>query len=154
MLKKVMLPTNRDYYIMSCLIKDGKKRYVIMSDLSDEELNTLRKLQSCTICRGEKKFKLKPDNVVCFGDVDLSDNSKDSNLIAKCRLLKTNMGKIFVIPSNYSYEEHCYYIDEDNIKKQYDTLDIQLITKYAHGMIGKPKQIVIFTKTMKQSEKL
>lgn len=121
-----------------------------MTELSEQDELKLDKEKAIVLDRGELSFLIGPEDVLVYGEVDLTTNSKDYKQIDKLRVYDRTAGLGITIPAHYDYERHA---GVKRIGSRYvqwfDTISLAKAAQYAHGFLNKPKRIVIFKKTVK-----
>lgn len=118
----------------------------ITQELEDTIDAVLQKRGNFTLIIGKTVFDIPAKNICFYGDVDFTDDSEDLEQISEANWL--NSIKIGVkIPSNYDYETHTCKSDLEKYYKYHETFNPALVVQYKHGMLGKPKKVIIFKYT-------
>lgn len=128
------------FYVMVSL-----SRYsVILTSLTEEEEDMLDKDCVIKVERNGMKFRISPDDLIAYGEIDFSTGSDDYNTIQDFAYLDHlgMLGKS--VPARYNYREHCTYAEPGKRYQTYDTTDPAILAQYAHAFIGKPERSIIF----------
>lgn len=118
---------------------------VILTSLTEKEEDILDKGCVIKIERSGINFRISPDDLIAYGEIDFSTGSDDYNTIQDFVYLDHlgMLGKS--IPARYNYKEHCCYSPVGCKHYQtFDTTDPAKVAQYAHAFIGKPKRSIIF----------
>lgn len=141
------MPTTTDYYILTSRITySGNKEKIILTHITEEEEAVLDSGENLEIVRGVRKFNIHANNIYCYGDIDLREGSDDSKEIATFDFLDYLNGVGIKIPSDYNYENHECHSPIDRYRIT-ETWRPEVLTRYAHGCLGKPKKILLFIET-------
>ena len=141
--KKVQMPSDRAYYVMSSHSSSNKvKESIIIIPISEDEEQKLDRGGLHAI-RDNQEFYILSKNVICYGEIDFSNSSEDMNTIANMNWLDYLGLQGVTVPSDYDYEEHCCYPPGKYIRF-YDTTNPAIVARYAHACLGKPKRCCIF----------
>ena len=132
----------KEIHTMAYLFKGARQYAVIMTYLTKDEEDRLDKRESFTIERGGKTLPVGPANVKYYGEIDFRNGSDDYKVLEESRLFFPMEFQGVSIPANYDYNLHCCY-SEERKSKWFDTVNAALICQYAHGIINKPKRVVI-----------
>ena len=138
------MPTTEHYYVVNSRITNTKrKELVILTYLTPEEENELDENNKVTLTRANQTFSIRKNNIYCYGDVDLKEGSDDSHEIANFDFLDYLNGIGVKIPSDYDYEHH---VCRSTINKYRitETWRPDVLVRYAHGCLNKPKKILLF----------
>lgn len=93
--------------------------------------------------RGEQVFKLFPNRIYAYGDIDFSTNSNDYKELATFAWLDHYGFKGKPIPAKYNYDKHiCLGTSKGYLHTE--TYKSEVLAQYCHGCLGKPKRTVIF----------
>ena len=114
-----------------------------MTYLADAEEQQLDKGKHGTLNRAIASFQVHGNNIYCYGEVDFHEGSDDCKQIATFTFLDYLGWKGIVLPSDYHYDTHeCH----STLKtyRWYETWRPDVLAKYAHGCLNKPKRIVLF----------
>lgn len=143
-MKEIQMPIWKDYHILNSRRDDRNNTIMTcMSYLTVDEETVLDKNETLTIVRGDAKFVIKPNDVYCYGSVDLNTNSNDYNIIEDFDFLDYLGSVGLKIYADYNYETHtcrtpinrCRWTETHNPAK---------VVQYAHGVLGKPERIILF----------
>lgn len=140
----IKLPIRKDYYsIISKLTVDKRNESVVISYLTEEEEKKIDKHEDISIKRGNLVFNIKPEDIYCYGNIDFNNGSQDMDIISSFTWLDHLTLRGVCVPANYNYEKHeCKSINRKPM--WYDTTKNEVVAKYAHGFINKPKLTIIF----------
>ena len=134
----------KHYHTMGCLIKTGGRvSPIIMAPIDEIEEHALDERTSFTITRGDTTFVIGPTNVKYYGTIDFHSGSEDYAILEESTLFHTMGFQGAAMPANYDYEKHCCYSDRMRAL-WFDTVNAAMLGQYAHGILGKPKRVVIF----------
>lgn len=118
-----------------------------MTSITEEEEQQLDDGKELILKRGNISFRIHCNNIYCYGEVNFNKGSDDCNQIATFDFLDYLDWKGIVIPSDYDYEHHechsplkCYRWTE--------TWRPDVLARYAHGCLNKPKHIVLFRRLL------
>uniref|UniRef100_A0AAU8MJT9 Uncharacterized protein n=1 Tax=Geladintestivirus 5 TaxID=3233137 RepID=A0AAU8MJT9_9CAUD len=141
------MPIFQDYYILISRTDTSHKEQVIMTYITEEEEQKLDEGKELILKRGNASFQIHGNNVYCYGEVDFHKGSDDCKQIATFNFLDYLGWKGIVIPSDYDYDLHechsplkCYRWTE--------TWKPDVLVRYVHGCLNKPKRIVLFRKLL------
>lgn len=119
------------------------KEVFMIVGITEKEYNSLKHGDDITIKRGEEKFDIVSDNVLCFGEIDFREGSDDCKELDTFDWLDNLSAKGICIPSRYNYNRHeCV-----SPTKKYlwtETFRNSTLCRYLHGCIGKPQFTLIF----------
>ena len=140
----IKLPVREDYYsLVSKKLLDRRTESVVMTYITEEEEEVIDAGKTITIKRSNLSFTIKPSNIYCYGEIDFSNNSEDMDIISTFTWLDHLLIRGVCIPSNYNYDKHeC--ISRNKQPMWYDTTKCEVLAKYVHGCLGKPKRTLIF----------
>lgn len=148
-----MLPTKEDYYLICRFVNNkGQLVNVIVTYLTDEEEELYEKKYIIELKRGKHVFTISDNNIYCYGDIDLSKDSEDSEALQDLPILNSLKGIGVKLPANYDYETHSCTSDTKYVK-YYESWNILDIIKYAKGCLNKPNKLVIFNYVFNRSTK-
>lgn len=118
---------------------------IYMTDINIADEETLKHGEPIYIERDGIKFSIDPRNVYCYGETDFEDeNSEDLEYIDTFNWFDCLVEKGVMIPSNYDYKTHTA-ISDLKIPRWTETFSPAKVTQLVHGMLGKPKRIIIFS---------
>lgn len=138
------MPLSTEYVIVNSRIeRNGLKEVIIMTYLTEEEEKALDDGKRIKVKRSKRTFVIDPGMIYCYGDVDFREGSDDCDVIDSFSFLDY-LGAVGIrIPSDYHYDTHechsplkCYRYTE--------TFRPSVLCRYCHGVLGKPKNIVLF----------
>jgi len=137
-----------EHYRDICVIYSNFDRYagitaILLTYLTEEEEQELEEKQVITINRKNKEYTIYNRSIYCFGDVDFSNSSDDYYDIAELNILSNLTFAGIKIPANYDYINNSIKSDT-NYVKWYDTVYIEDVVQYCHGLLGKPKKVLLF----------
>lgn len=143
-MKEIQMPIWKDYHILNCR-KDDKKHVIMtcMTYITIDEEKVLDNNHVLTIVRGDTKFVINPNDVYCYGSVDLRTNSNDYNIIEDFDFLNYLGDVGLKIYADYNYETHTCKTPINRCRYT-ETWNPAEIVQYAHGVLGKPERIVLF----------
>lgn len=133
----------KDYHTMAYLFKGGRRVAVIMSYINEVEEKALDNKESINLNRGDRNFLLTRTNVIHYGEVDFNKGSDDYAVLEDSKLFFSLELSGVWVPANYDYENHLA-LSDINRPRWYDTVNAAIICRYGHGILNKPKRIVIF----------
>jgi len=116
---------------------------IYMTHINEEEEAIIDSGDILFITRDGIGFSIIPRNIYCYGEVNFDDHSSDLDTIDGFNWFSGMIDKGVVIPSNYDYETHSALSD---LKKPRwtETFSPAVAAQITHGMLGKPKRIIIF----------
>lgn len=129
---------------------DNNGVQVIMAGITEEQEKDLDNGKIITIETSIGCFDVNPDMCYCYGELDLSPNSKDINRIYEAHWFDNFNTNIHLV-SEYDYETHSVTSDIPG-GRWYESFNPKHYIPYLHGCIGKPKRIVIFKDYFKKLE--
>ena len=141
------MPIFQDYYILVSRTDARRKEQIIMTYLTEEEEQNLDDGKELILKRGNSSFRVHCNNIYCYGEVDFHEGSDDCKQIATFNFLDYLDWKGIVIPSDYHYDTHeCH----SPIKSYriYETWKPDVLSRYAHGCLNKPKRVVLFRRLL------
>ena len=139
----------RDYFVMTSHFSNSiEKELIIMIPISEKEENSLD--NGNLVCnRGGFKYYIDSSQVICYGEIDFSDNSDDFKVISAMNWLDHLTQQGIRVPSDYNYKEHCCY-SPIKFCRYYDTTNPAIVSQYAHACLGKPQRVCIFREKRKK----
>ena len=137
------MPIDATYKVIAVKPAVVNKELFIITGISELECKKLKALNNLNIVRGNCKFHITPDDVLCYGDIDFHEGSDDCKELDTFNWLEHLGAKGVGIPSRYNYDRHeCsspmnkYLITE--------TFRNSTLCRYLHGCLGKPQFTLIF----------
>ena len=131
------MPSDRTYYVMTSHSSNNKdKKSIIMIPISEAEEQELDN-GSLNVVRDNREFSILAKDIICYGEIDFSNDSEDMDTIANMNWLDHLNFQGITVPSDYDYEEHCCYPPGKYIRF-YDTTNPAIVARYAHACLGKP----------------
>ena len=137
------MPVDPTYKVISVHSNFYVKELFIITGITELEHKKLKNLNDLHIVRGNCRFHITPDDVLCYGDIDFHEGSDDCKELDTFNFLEHLIAKGIGIPSRYNYDKHeCtspmnrYLITE--------TFRNSTLCRYLHGCLGKPKFTLIF----------
>lgn len=141
------MPIFQNYYVLISYIDKKHKELVVMTYINEEEEQKLDNGEEVKINRGDKTFIIHRNNVYCYGEVDFRKGSEDCEEIANFSFLNFLGYKGVVIPSDYDYEHHeCH--SPIKYYRWTETWRPDVLARYAHGCLNKPKRIALFKRVI------
>lgn len=139
----IKMPLVKDYVSIVCKKEKTLTTGIIMTYITDEDEKTLDAHNNLSLKRGNTIFKIPPENVYCYGNIDLNRNTEDYDVISTFNWLDHLSIRGICVPSNYDYKTHTC---KSNLRvpRWYDTTKPEVVTQYCHGLLNKPEKIVIF----------
>lgn len=116
---------------------------LVMIEISEEEEILLNKQIGLSLNRGGLLFNINPDNCLCYGECDLSPNSKDLEDLCSGHWYKRLNIRHFM-PANYDYATHTGHSD-NKTGQWFDSEIPRTYLPYLYACLNKPKRICIFT---------
>lgn len=140
----IKLPVREDYYtIVDKTNIDKRHESVMISYITEEDEKAIDNGFSIAIKRGNLMFHIDPEDIYCYGDINFANGSKDMDVISSFNWLDHLGLRGICVPANYNYNKHeCKSINKKPM--WYDTTKPEVVAKYAHAFIGKPKLTIIF----------
>lgn len=143
------MPTRTDYYVItSRSFSSANKELIVMIPISEEEETKLDKGHLCCE-RGNIKFDIYASDIICYGEIDFSNNSDDLKVISTMNWLDHLSLHGICVPSDYNYEEHCCYSPIKTFR-YYDTMNPAIVARYVHAYLGKPQRCCLFRERKKK----
>lgn len=141
------MPIFQNYYVLTSYIDKKHKELVVMTYINEEEEQKIDEGEKVTINRGDKTFIVHHNNIYCYGEVDFRKGSEDCEEIANFSFLNFLGSKGVVIPSDYDYERHeCH--SPIKYYRWSETWRSDVLARYAHACLNKPKRIVLFKRVV------
>lgn len=137
------MPVDSTYKIISTHLSPVNKEIFIITGIKEIECKKLKNLEDLHIIRGNCKFNITPDDVLCFGDIDFHEGSDDCKELDTFNFLEHLGAKGVGIPSRYNYDKH----ECTSPIKSYlmtETFRNSTLCRYLHGCLGKPQYTLIF----------
>ena len=137
------MPVDPTYRVISVHNNPSVKELFIITGISELEHKKLKNLNDLNIVRGNFKFHITPDDVLCFGDIDFHEGSDDCKELDMFNWLEHLGAKGVSIPSRYNYNNH----ECTSPMKHYlytETFRNSTLCRYLHGCLGKPQYTLIF----------
>ena len=139
----IPMPVDMSFKTISVHVSPGVREQFIITGITEKENAAIKRSENIDITRGEFKFHITPDDILCFGDIDFSDGSEDLKELDTFNWLEHLGMKGVTIPGNYDYEEHTCYSNKSVIMHR-ETFRNSVLCQYLHGCLGKPKYTLIF----------
>ena len=137
------MPVDPTYKVISVHENHNVKELFIITGITELEHKKLKNLNDLHIIRGDCKFHITPDDVLCYGDIDFHEGSDDSKELDTFNWLEHLGAKGIGIPSRYNYDKHeC--TSPINKCLTTETFRNSVLCRYLHGCLGKPKFTLIF----------
>lgn len=137
------MPIDPTYKVISTRKNAVVKELFIMTGISELECDKLKSLNDLNIVRGDFKFHITPDDVVCYGNIDFHEGSEDCDQLDTFNWLDDLGIKGVSIPSRYNYDKHeCVSPNKSYLWTE--TFRNSTICRYLHGCLGKPEYTLIF----------
>ena len=141
------MPIFQDYYVLISRIDKSCREQVIITYITEEEEQQLDKGKQVTLNRGNTLFQVHGNNIYCYGEVDFHEGSDDCKQIATFNFLDYLGWKGIVLPSDYHYDTHeCH--SPLRSYRWYETWQPDVLARYAHACLNKPKRIVLFKRVV------
>lgn len=143
----IQLPDDFEYQIIN--ITDGVLNRTIyhITGITENEYHAIKKGDTITINRGPHIFKIIPEHILCFGEIDFNKNSDDCEVLDTFKWLNNLILCGKHMPSRYDYETHTCTSPTSKMLWT-ETFEISTYCRYLHGCIGKPKLTLIFKQTI------
>ena len=137
------MPIDPTYKVISTRKTGNTKELFIMTGINELECKKLKNLNDLNIVRGDSKFHITPDDVICYGNIDFYEGSEDCNQLDTFNWLDNLGVKGIPIPSRYNYDKHeC--ASPNKFYLSTETFRISTLCRYLHGCLGKPEFTLIF----------
>lgn len=118
-----------------------------MTYITEEEEQELDKNNTLTLKRNNIIFQIHSNNVYCYGEVNFKEGSDDCKQIATFNFLDYLGWKGIMLPSDYHYDTHECHSPLTSYR-WYETWQPDVLARYAHGCLNKPKRIVLFRRLL------
>lgn len=141
------MPIFQDYYVLISRIDTNHREQVIMTYIMEEEEQELDKNNTLTLNRNNIVFQIHSNNVYCYGEVNFKEGSDDCKQIATFNFLDYLGWKGVMLPSDYHYDTHECHSPLTSYR-WYETWQPDILARYAHGCLNKPKRIVLFRRLL------
>lgn len=143
MVYTIPMPVDPTYKVIGVHQNPNANELFIMTGISELEYKKLKKLNELHIVRGNCKFRITPDDVFCYGDIDFHEGSDDCKELDTFNWLDNLDSRGIRIPSRYNYDKHeC--ISPINKYLITETFRNSTLCRYLHGCLGKPQYTLIF----------
>ena len=116
---------------------------VIMASITEKQEKEIDKTGSLVIKLGAGYYNVTPKSIIGYGNIDFTDGSDDMIYLSEQRFLDHLIERGIWVPARYNYDEHCCY-SKCRKPEYFDTTRPELLCKYVHAMLGKPKTVLIF----------
>ena len=137
------MPIDPTYKIINTRYGPGIKEVIIMTGITKNEYEKIKRSEDLYITRGNNKFRIMCDDIFCYGDIDFHDGSEDSEQLDTFNWLDDLGSKGINIPSKYDYETHTC-IPFGKFITYTETFRPSTLCRYFHGCLGKPQYTLIF----------
>lgn len=141
------MPIFQDYYILISRIDINRREQVIMTYITEEEEQELDERNELTLKRNNIVFQIHSNNVYCYGEVNFKEGSDDCKQIATFNFLDYLGWKGIMLPSDYHYDTHECHSPLTSYR-WYETWQPDILARYAHGCLNKPKRIILFRRLL------
>ena len=141
------MPIFQDYYILISRIDINRREQVIMTYITEEEEQELDERNELTLKRNNIVFQIHSNNVYCYGEVNFKEGSDDCKQIATFNFLDYLGWKGIMLPSDYHYDTHECHSPLTSYR-WYETWQPDVLARYAHGCLNKPKRIILFRRLL------
>lgn len=139
----INMPVDRTYKVIIANDNRSYKELYVMTGINELEYKKLANLNDLNINRGNCRFHITPDDVLCYGDIDFHDGSEDCKTLDTFNILDSLTSKGVPIPSRYNYDKHECTSDR-KFYKVTETFKVSVLCRYLHGCLCKPKYTLIF----------
>lgn len=139
----INMPVDHSYKVIIANDNRSYKELYIMTGINELEYKKLANLNDLIINRGNCRFHIAPDDVLCYGDIDFHNGSEDCETLDTFNILNNLTFKGIPIPSRYNYDKHECTSDK-KFYKVTETFKVSVLCRYLHGCLGKPKYTLIF----------
>lgn len=139
------MPIHSDYHILCSNRTSHRCVITVMTYITEEEENLIDNLKDKTLqlTRGNRVFDVRMNQIHCYGEVDF-ENQDDLDTIDGFKFLDFLGGVGIHIYSRYNYKTHSCSSPKRNALWT-ETWSPAELAKYAHGFLGKPQRIILFT---------
>lgn len=150
MIYKIALPTYPNYHILDINKTSAGIKKIIMIPISEEEEAIIDNIGKNIISftRGKYIFSVSVNDVYCYGETDFNDESILAK-IDKFNFLNYLGFAGVPINANYDYETHSC-MSTKNKCLWAETWSPAELSKMAHGYLGKPERILLFSQLIKK----
>ena len=140
----IPMPIREDYYVISSRKNNAvSKEIFIMTGITEKEYHNIKHGNNISFERGDCKFHVNNDNVLCFGKIDFREGSEDCKTLDTFNWLDDLGVKGVFIPSRYNYDRHeCVSPIKSYLFTE--TFKISTLCRYLHGCLNKPALTLIF----------
>lgn len=139
----IQMPTDKTYRVISLRKTPIYKELFIITGISELEYKKIKASDNLNIIRGNVKFNITPDDVLCYGDIDFHNGSEDCDTLDTFNWLEQLYVKGICIPANYDYDNHQCVTKYKRIMYT-ETFKNSVLCRYYHACLGKPKYTLIF----------
>ena len=140
------MPIDPTYKVISSRKAGNVNELFIITGISELECKKLKSLNDLNIVRGNSKFHITPDDVLCYGDIDFHEGSEDCEQLDTFNWLDNLGTKGISIPGRYNYDKHeC--TSPNKFCLWTETFRNSALCRYLHGCLGKPQYTLIFRET-------
>lgn len=143
----IPMPICQDYHILLNIRTNLGNKQVIMTYITEKEEAKIDKNETIVIHRGKHTFTIDNRCIYCYGEVDFTKGD-DIELLDKLNFLSHLGIQGVPIRSNYDYACHACH-SPVNRPLWAETFRPSRLVLYAHGVLGKPKRIVLFNVKVK-----
>ena len=148
-LKKIPLPIYSDYRILNSNITEAKTKVTVMIPITEKEEENIDNIDNSVLIfiRGKRKFSVTMKDIYCYGEVNFTDR-ETLDKIENFNFLNY-LGEVGVhIYSNYDYTTHSCSTSKKTLLWT-ETWSPAELAKMAHGYLGKPDRILLFSQNLK-----
>lgn len=140
----IPMPIDKTYKVITSKKRNAvSKEIFIMTGITEKEYHTIKHGSQIRIERGNCKFVVNSDDVLCFGEIDFHEGSEDCETLDTFNWLDDLVAKGISIPSRYNYDNHeCVSPMKNHLWTE--TFTISTLCRYLHGCLGKPNLTLIF----------
>lgn len=118
-----------------------------MTYLTVEEEEEIDKNNNIVLTREEKQYHIDKNNIKGYGDIDLSNDSEDHNILKAQHWIDVSRFPGVIIPV-YDYNTGLMKTRNEIVQRT-ETWNCFDLVKYGHCCLGKPNKIIIFKQTSK-----
>lgn len=147
---QIPLPIYPTYRILNRNKTNLGTKITVMIPISKKEEKRIDDIGKSTLrfTRGNRTFSVKMSDVYCYGEIDFTDRNTLKE-IAEFNFLN-NLGAVGVsVYSRYDYDTHSC-TSPNKYCLWSETWNPVILTKMAHGFLGKPERILLFNQTIKK----
>ena len=139
----ISMPIDPTYKVIVARNTCNIKELFIMVGIDEAEYNEIKNSDYLYLVRGNCRFHISPDDIVCYGDIDFHEGSEDCKQLDTFNWLEHLGAKGIAIPSRYNYDKHeC--TTPINKYLWTETFRNSTLCRYFHGCLGKPQYTLIF----------